>query len=104
MENIVSISIYLFMAPLVIALVLFALGSAAVISSKTGGHPRTNYWNKIFSGLGYLCLTVQGALVMPFLSGMQLLLTLVTGIAFALFGLFLLSWGLKVRKQDKAGK
>ena len=99
-----SISIYLFMAPLFLALLFFALGCAAVISSKTGGHPRTQYWNKIFSGLGYLSLTVQGALVMPFLSGMQLVLTLITGIAFALFGLVLLSWGLKMRKQDKAGK
>ncbi len=91
--------IYLFIAPLMVACLLFALGAAAVISSKTGGHPRTNYWNKIFSGLGYLCLTGQGALVMPYIHGLSLVLTLVTSAAFALFGLFMLSWGLKMRKE-----
>ena len=96
--------LYLFIAPLFAACLFFALGCAGVISSKTGGHPRTNYWNKIFSGLGYLSLTLQGALIMPYLSGMSLVLTLVTGIAFALFGLFLLNWGLKLRKQAKNAK
>ncbi len=92
------------MAPLFAACLFFALGCAGVISSKNGGHPRTNYWNKIFSGLGYLSLTLQGALVMPYLSGIALVLNLVTGIAFALFGLFLLNWGLKLRKAAKSSK
>lgn len=96
--------LYLFIAPLFAACLFFALGCAGVISSKTGGHPRTNYWNKIFSGLGYLSLTLQGALVMPYLSGMSLGLTLVTSIAFALFGLFLFNWGLKLRKAAKNAK
>jgi len=99
-----SLSLYLFMAPLFFACVLFALGCATVISSKTGGHPRTNYWNKIFSGLGYLSLTAQGALIMPYLHGSQLAIILVTGIAFALLGLFLLNWGLRMRKAAKNGK
>ncbi|MCC7527982.1 MAG: hypothetical protein IT342_05630 [Candidatus Melainabacteria bacterium] len=90
--------LYLFIAPLFAACLFFALGCAGVISSKTGGHPRTNYWNKIFSGLGYLFLTLQSALIMPYLSGVPLVLTLITGIAFALFGIFLFNWGLKLRK------
>lgn len=95
---------YLLMAPLFIAWLFFALGSASVISSNSGGHPRTNYWNKIFSGLGYLTLTFQVALVMPYLEGMKLVLTLIAGIAFALFGLFLFNWGLKQRRAAKNGK
>ncbi len=96
--------LYLFIAPLFVACLFFALGCAGVISSMKGGHPRTQYWNKIFSGLGYLSLTLQGALIMPYLSGMSLVLTLVTGIAFTLLGLYLLSWGLKLRKAAKTSK
>jgi hypothetical protein len=99
-----SITIYLFMAPLFLACLLFALGCATVISSKRGGHPRTIYWNKIFSGLGYLSLTLQGAIVMPYLQGTQLFVSLIVDIAFALFGLFMLNWGLKLRKAAKNGK
>lgn len=99
-----SLSLYLFLAPLVLACLFFALGCAAVISSKTGGHPRTNYWNKIFSGLGYLLFTVQGALIMPYLASGQRFLILGASIVFALLGLFLLSWGLKLRKAAKNGK
>jgi len=93
-----SLTIYLLLAPLFAACLLFALGCATVISSMRGGHQRTAYWNKIFSGLGYLALTVQGALIMPHLVGSSLILTLVTSIAFALLGLYLLGWGLKLRK------
>jgi len=99
-----SPAIYLLLAPLCAACLLFAMGCATVISSKTGGHPRTNYWNKIFSGLGYLCLTGQGALVMPYLSGMSLVFNLIVSIAFALFGLFMLNWGLKMRKHANPKK
>ncbi len=99
-----SLTLYLFMAPLFLACLLFALGCATVISSKRGGHPRTIYWNKIFSGLGYLSLTLQSALAMPYLQGMQLVATLIVAIAFALFGLFMLNWGLKLRKAAKNSK
>lgn len=96
--------IYLYIAPMLVACLLFAAGCATVLSSKRGGHPRTNYWNKIFSGLGYLCLTGQSALVMPYLQGSSMLLTLVAAIFFALLGVFLLSWGLKMRKESLTRK
>lgn len=96
--------IYLFIAPLIVACLLFAMGCATVISSKTGGHPRTRYWNKIFSGLGYLCLSLQGGLAMPYLAGGSLVMTLVVSIAFAGFGLFMLNWGLKLRKHANSQK
>ncbi|MBC7996964.1 MAG: hypothetical protein IAF58_03415 [Leptolyngbya sp.] len=90
---------YLLIVPLCVSMLLFALGSATVISMNKGGHPRTVYWNKIFSGLGYLVLTLQGAVVLPYLSGGQALLTLLASVAFAALGIFLLNWGVKLRKK-----
>ncbi|MCC6979717.1 MAG: hypothetical protein IT343_15470 [Candidatus Melainabacteria bacterium] len=99
-----SQSIYLFIAPLLAACLLFAMGCATVISSKTGGHPRTQYWNKIFSGLGYICLAGQGALAVPYLVGSSIWITGILSFAFALFGLFMLYWGLKQRQFAKSKK
>lgn len=90
------------MAPMALALIFFALGTASVISMKTGGHPRTAYWNKIFSGIGYLLLAAQGAVIAPYLAGAQMAGTLFVTVVFALLGFGLLLWGIKLRKKRTA--
>lgn len=82
-----------------VALVFFALGTATVISSKTGGHPRTVYWNKIFSGIGYLLLGVQGIVVSPYLEGLKMAVTIAIAGIFAVFGILLFAWGLNQKKN-----
>jgi len=93
-------SVYLIIVPLILALIFFALGSAAVISNHTGGHPRTGYWSKIFSGIGYLLLFLQGLLNMPFLEGAQEFTTLLVSCIFGGLGAFLLSWGLRMKRRS----
>ena len=93
-------TLYLLIAPMAAALIFFALGAAAVISHQTGGHPRTGYWSKIFSGAGYLLLALQGVVVAPYLSGLQSLGTFCATGAFSALGIILVTWGLRLRRQN----
>lgn len=81
-----------------LAFIFFALGSATLLSSVTGGHERTKYWTRIFSGLGFVFLAVSGYIAIPFLPGNSHVSTFIMASAFVLFGFWMIYLGLKIRR------
>ena len=75
---------------------LLALSTYA--SWLTGGHKRTMYWSKIFSGISYSTLGIAGFLSLGYLTEGQVLSGLFSSLFFAM-GVALIAWGLKLRRE-----
>ena len=86
-----------------ITLVSAMLGLASWFSSLTGGHPRTHYWSKLFAGVAYIALGVDGVLASAFLTDNQLGSYLLAW-AFLVMGCFVLRSGFRLRKQALSQK
>ena len=90
---------YLMLALMLLAFLLFALSTATFLSSRTGGHKRTAWWSQIFGGAGFIVFAANGLVSVPFLETGNAILTAVISVAFALLGRYLLTTGLKAKRQ-----
>ena len=96
MDTVIS---YLMLSLISLSFICFALGTAARLSSWTGGHKRTSYWSHIFSGIGFLLFAVSGFCATPYLEGSARWITPVAGVLMALLGVFLTRMGLFLRRE-----
>ena len=93
-----TISFYSIFAVFCLSWAFFALSTATLLSSLTGGHPRTAYWSRIFGGLGFVFLAVSGAAATPYLENGARFTTPLLALAFMLYGGWLIVLGVRARR------
>ncbi len=81
-----------------IAFVTALLGLFNWFSSLSGGEPKTNYLAKLFAGVSYIALGLDGILAHAFIDERRLL-TYLLGWGFAIMGGFVFRSGWRLRKQ-----
>jgi len=81
-----------------ITLVSALLGLASWLSSLTGGEAKTFYWAKLFAGVSYVCLGLDGILASTFVTDNRLMTYLLSW-AFLIMGGFVFRSGWRLRKQ-----
>ncbi len=86
-----------------ITLVSAMLALASWFSSLTGGHPRTRYWSKLFAGVAYIALGLDGILASSFLADNQFCSYLLAWVFLIMGGLVFRS-GVLLRKQALSQK
>lgn len=86
-----------------IALVAALLGLANWFSSLTGGEKKTLYMAKLFAGVSYIALGLDGIVAHAFIDERRLL-TYVLGWGFVIMGGFVFRSGWRLRKQMLAKK
>ncbi|MBI4533697.1 MAG: hypothetical protein HY711_07090 [Candidatus Melainabacteria bacterium] len=93
-----TISFYVMLTTFCLAAVFFAMSTATLLSSLTGGHPRTVYWSRIFGGLGFVFFAVSGLLASPYLAGNARFTTPLLAAAFMVYGVWMLILGVRTRR------
>jgi len=81
-----------------IAFVTALLGLASWGSSLTGGDEKTKYWSKLFAGVSYIALGLDGIVAHAFIDERRLL-TYLLAWAFAIMGGFVFRSGWRLRKE-----
>lgn len=81
-----------------VTLVSALLGLACWFSSLTGGHPRTVHWAKLFAGVSYICLGLDGTLASSFVTDNRLITYLLSW-AFLIMGGFVFRSGWRLRRK-----
>ncbi len=95
--------VYVLLILSAITLITAMLGLAAWMSSLTGGHPRTHHWAKLFAGVSYICLGLDGIVASSFVPDNRLVTYLLSW-AFLIMGGFVFRSGWRLRKQNLGGK
>ena len=100
----VTICFYITLAIFCLSALFFALSTATMLSSLTGGHPKTAYWSRIFGGLGFGFLAMSGLVATPYLDGVARFSTPLIAVAFMLYGAWLFILGVRARRCALKGK
>src|SRR5690349_20757982 len=80
-----------------ITLITALLGLAAWMSSLTGGDAKTHHWAKLFAGISYIFLGLDGILASSFVTDNRMVTYLLSW-AFLIMGGFVFRSGWRLRK------
>ncbi len=86
---------------LVVSLISALIGLGAFMAGAMSRDVKTQYCKKIFAGLSYLTLGLDGILATPYIFDNRLI-TYVLGCGFAIMGFLLMRSGFRLRRNSRA--
>jgi hypothetical protein len=93
-----DLPVYIMLGLMGLTLLFALLAIATRLSAMTGGNPRTAYWSNILAGITFLLLSTSGLICIPYLEENKILVP-VLSIGFGALGMYLLSTGIKTRRE-----